>query len=185
MIYAGFMVQKQNMNRSLAVFLFLVIISPLKGQENIHKSNSLVVQKWGVSFSKRADWKLTNDNDSLIQLMQMSGQSKGDVISISKLSGDSITDNDAKFGWITYRYDKSKQAWMQSQEDESNPSAGAVTKPAEAFATTIDGLLVFSGTGRWKTLIIPLSITSYLKFNIVGGGETQPLVDMIGTLKKI
>jgi hypothetical protein len=179
------------MNRSILVLLFIAITNLSKGQQpgiqisNSTDSNLIIVESWGVSFAKSENWIVTESTDSVITLMQTSGKSTGDIITVTHFTGDSITDTDAKFGWITYRYDKSKQVWMKTLQEEINLPSGTIAKPAAALATTIDGFPVFSGTGRWKTFIIPLSYTSYLRFNIRGSGEILPLVLMTGTLKRI
>ncbi|HYM92917.1 MAG TPA: hypothetical protein VET23_02175 [Chitinophagaceae bacterium] len=182
------------MNKRIGiVFLLILFVSMSKAQTHPNKrlntsidSNLILKRHWGVSFVKSSNWSVTNNTSSKITLTQISGESTGDVITIEYVSGDSITDIDTKFGWITYRYDNNKQAWMQTDNMEGE---GIYSHPspvqANAIAITKDGLQIFHGTGRWVTYIIPLSHTKFLKLNIMGSGESQPLEALVKIIRKI
>ena len=181
----------EYIERNAVLLLFIGVTCTLNGQNNRFgqnrnstDSNLITVKNWGVSFAKSENWVVTGTSDSIITLMQVSGRSAGDLITINYFTRDSITDNDAKFGWVTYFYDNSSQLWMKKYDSEINPSELIIEK-AEVVTKTRDGFPVFSGRSRWKTTIIPLSHKTFLKFNIIGGGETQPLIDMTATLRKI
>jgi hypothetical protein len=111
-------------------------------------------------------------------------ESGGDVITIQYITGNTITDTDAKFGNITYYYDATQHAWMVINPDEAN-GGSLPPAPVSPLSYNANRLLVLKGTGRWKTDIIPLSQTTFLKINISGGGLIPPLDDLAATVQKI
>ncbi|GEM_PF-2921768 len=148
------------------------------GSDLISKNN------WGVSFMRASDWRTTVDTDNQVVLQQVSGQWKGDKIKIDYFSGERIFDESTKFGDVTYWYDSNQQKWM-TRLDEVHGQNGT-EKPAnlEAVRNFLKvNFLVFSGTGRSVTYIIPLSHTTFLKLNISGSGNPQALTDLVKTIK--
>ena len=144
-------------------------------------TNIITKKDWGVVFNKTADWEVSTNTNDRVWLQQLIPD--GDTMIIDYITGNSITDTDAKFADITYYYDSNSQKWMVNKPNERD---GGTLPAVEAITVlTANDLLVFPGTGRWQTAIIPLSHTTFLKINIKGGGFTQPLDDLIKTIKKI
>lgn len=139
---------------------------------------------FGISFiAPGSDWKGQGDiGGGEIGFKQTS---TGDTITMQYISGNSITDTDAKFGPVTYYFDARTQQWMRSSPDESGNQPGLIVTIASPIAYTGSGLAIFRGTGRWLTYIIPLSHTTFLKLNISGSGNTEPLRSLVQTIKKI
>jgi len=150
----------------------------------VTNENLIIKNDWGVSFEKGADWTITSNTGSAVDLKQTSGNNIGDTISVQYVSGNKITDTDAKFGNITFFYDTNAQMWMETNDEQGGPEH-EVTGPALPTLQTKDNTLVFKGVGRWATYIVPLSHTTFLKLNITGGGLSQPLTDLVKTIKKI
>jgi hypothetical protein len=146
----------------------------------VNQNNIITKNDWGVSFTKTSDWDIVTNTSSEVSLKQNAGQWVEDIIKINYVSGQSITDTDAKFGNITYYYNGSSNQWMKTTNEN-----GAVTSIATTSSYTVDGFPVFPGTGRWKTYIIPTSHTTFIKLNIGGSGYSQPLTDLVQTIKKI
>ncbi len=142
---------------------------------NITPDANVVKTNWGVSFTKASNWDVTTTTANKITLSEVSGKWAGDIMTIEYVSGNSITDTDAKFGDVTYFYDGTTGTWMRTVSELG-------TTQAAMPVSTVNGFPVFDGTGRWKTLIIPLSHTTFLKANIGGSGESQPLYDLVATL---
>lgn len=148
-------------------------------------SNLVTKSTWGISFIKSPTWNITtNTTDKVVVSQVVQDGNDGNTITLTSISGNSVTDSDAKFGNITYYYDENSKAWMVKLPDEQYGGSMSPTIAKPAFYTT-SGLPVFNGTGRWGTYIIPLSSTTFLKLNISGGGLTQPLIDLTKTVKKI
>ncbi len=145
-----------------------------------NQNNIITKNDWGVSFAKMADWDIVTNTNNEVSLKQNVGQWEGDVIKISYVSGQSITDTDAKFGNITYFYDVNSSQWMKTTNEN-----GVVTSVATVSFYTTNNLPVFYGTGRWKTYIVSTSNTTFIKLNISGSGQSQPLTDLLQTIKKI
>ncbi|MBI2482034.1 MAG: hypothetical protein HYV76_00470 [Candidatus Vogelbacteria bacterium] len=158
--------------------------------QNTPVSTSLVPiikNNWGVSFTKSPNWNLISDTGDRIELKQVSGDSVGDTIDISYISGTSITTSDTKFGTVTYYYDESNQRWMTNvrQSEKTGETLSPIATPYIYYPYTADGLPVLVGAGRWATFIIPLSHSTFLKLHIDGSGKTKPLDDLLRTIKKI
>jgi len=153
--------------------------------ENLN-SNLVTRNDWLISFKKQSNWSITNNVPMQMELKQVSGKWKDDIITIQYVAGDKITDKDAKFGDITYWYDQSKGEWMRTgrTDERTGATEPAVVKAIPQFYVA-GNMPVFLGTGRWLTYIIPLSYTSFLKFNIIGSGYTQPLTDLVKTISKL
>ncbi len=151
------------------------------------RTNTIIKNEWGISFSKPSNWDITNNANGVVELKQVSGQWVGDTISISYITGANITTTDAKFGNVTYYWDESGQKWMkigQNNRTGENESPIPATTYTE-YPYVANTFPVFVGTNRWLTLIVPLSHTTFLKLHITGSGQTQPLKDILGTIKKI
>lgn len=143
--------------------------------------NLITKNTWGVSLMKSSDWNITTNTESALVL-----STADDIITVTHVTGSSITDSDAKFGPITYSYSNANNAWMVEMPDEQ--ASGMHTKPstvATVVAYTQGGLPIFNGTGRWKTYIVPTSHTTFLKFTITGSGNTQPLTTLLQTLQSL
>ncbi|MFO0743732.1 MAG: hypothetical protein U0469_01625 [Candidatus Paceibacterota bacterium] len=156
----------------------------------VKQTNNNLISKpeWNVSFSKTSDWSITTNNLNKIILTQIKGQWAGDTINISYVSGNSITDSDAKFGGITYSYDKNSNSYMvyaQSEMDGSWATSSISYFSKTYYTNSGNPLTVFRGTGRWETLIVPIRGIGFIKFNISGGGYTQSLEDLVKTLNII
>jgi len=146
--------------------------------------NLITKSAWSISLVKPSGWDITSNTTNEVILTQDTGEYAGDIMTVSYISGNSITDTDNKFGNITYYYNGNNQSWMVELPDEQNGGMEAATV-ATPISYTADGLPVFNGTRRWKTYIVPLSHTTFVKLNITGGGFIQPLTDLLATLKKI
>lgn len=154
------------------------IVSTFKFVNNSSTNSDLIV-KWDISFNKGSTWSTQGNTDSQIVLEETSGINKGDKITITQITSNSITDEDAKFGTVTYQYNLpiispyNPNAWVKIKEGNM-----MATKP-EFYQ---EKLPVFLGTGRWLTYIIPLAPYSILKFNINGSGNTQALTELVKTI---
>ena len=152
-------------------------------------SNVIVKNAWGVSFSKSQDWEVTSNSDKEVILRQSSGEWVGDIINISYISAPEITSVDSKFGSVTYYFDEKRNQWMVIDQREGKPSTNngdpSPSPVSLDHVLLVDNLPVFSGSERWMTFIVPLSHTTFLKLNITGSGQTQPLQDLLKTVKKI
>lgn len=149
-------------------------------------SNLIKLTACGVSFSKTSDWGVISNTNNEIKLDITTNDHAGfSGIDIKCVLGNSITDNDAKFGSITYYYDSSNKKWMVSKPDEQN--GGMLPAVVAVPEFTVNGLPVFRGTGRWLTYIVPISPTSIvsLKEGDSEGGYTQTLTNLVNTLEKI
>ncbi|OHA42655.1 MAG: hypothetical protein A3G59_00490 [Candidatus Taylorbacteria bacterium RIFCSPLOWO2_12_FULL_47_20] len=150
-------------------------------------TNTIIKNEWGISFSKPSNWDITSNTGGIVELKQVSGEWVGDTIDISYITGANITTTDAKFGSVTYYWNESGQKWMkigQSEKTGENESPVPATTYIE-YPYAANTFPVFVGANRWLTLIIPLSHTTFLKLHITGSGQTQPLKDVLGTIKKI
>ncbi len=148
---------------------------------NQTSTNTINKSEWGISFTKPTGWKLATNTTNNITLQEP--VSDGDRIKIDYTTGDRITDNDAKFGPITYYFDTTSQSWMVIKPDEQNGGTFPPTVATPEMYTN-SGLPVFRGTGRWATYIIPLSHSTFLKLNIGGSGNSKPLKALAETIKK-
>ncbi|MDP4007543.1 MAG: SoxR reducing system RseC family protein [bacterium] len=159
----------------------------IDSEANGQQSGTYNKPEWGISFRKPANWETISDTNEKIELEQTSGEWVGDRMDISFLTGSTITTDDAKFGSLTYYYDENSERWMrQGSALEYEGVAGPVpAAPYSDYSYTEDGLPVFVGTTRWATFIIPLSHTSFLKLHITGSGYTQPLRDMLRTVRTL
>ena len=156
-------------------------------QVNAQSTNTVITQpSWGISLVNPSGWKAVI-NDHEVALTETTGQ-WADVMTVDYISGSQITDVDAKYGTVTYFYDASSKSWMKiGQVGDADTAIGtsAHPVPATVLSKTADGLLVLPGTGTWLTYIVPLSSNKFLKLNIGGSGQTQPLKDLLATIKKI
>ena len=151
-------------------------------QVNQQNPNLISKTNWGINFTKGPSWNVTSNTSDKIILTQQDPGSVGDTIIITNVFSSTITDTDAKFGNVTYYYDSNTTKFMKSQLDEATNTGQPIITPAVATMYTGSGLPVFLGTGRWKTYIIPISHTQFLKLNIGGGGFSQPLTDLVKTI---
>ncbi len=143
--------------------------------------------EWGVQFKKETDWDITEQSRDAVVLKKRSGFDSGDRITVTFSSGTAMTDTDAKFGPVTYFYaatGPNGANWYRKRGDEMTGDTETVTLATPA-AYTADGMLAFLGTSRWKTYIVPLSKTHFMKINITGSGKTDALDVLLKTVKKI
>lgn len=151
---------------------------------NTQNSPNLVARSdWGISLEKPSGWNIITTTDNQITIKQDLPDGAGDVMTVDYVTGDSITDTDAKFGNITFFYDSTRQTWMKSYLDEQS-NTQLITEVATP-EMIVDGLSVFKGTGRWLTYVIPLSHTNFIKINITGSGNLNPLNNLLSTIKTI
>jgi hypothetical protein len=155
----------------------------------MYSTDTVTRTDWGISFTKGSNWSVTVNAPDQLELKQMSGEGIGDIITIKYITGEKITDQDTKFGDITYWYDTSDTSaskWKWVRAGRMNELTGvmepSVVDAAPQFYIPVN-LPVFLGTGRWLTYIFPLSSGSFLKFNITGSGYSQPLTDLVKTIK--
>ncbi len=155
--------------------------------------NMVTIKDWGVSFEKPASFQVVakipygEGITSSVNQIFLCNESCGDLITIDYIQDSKVTTMDAKFGDTTYYYDSATQQWMQAaQTSDKEPGAISPQGPVTWIVMNTDsGLPVFGSTGRWKTYVVALSPAKILRFNITGGGITQPLTDLVKTLKKI
>ena len=57
--------------------------------------------------------------------------------------------------------------------------------PYSEYPYVSNNVPVFQATGRWATYVIPLSSTNFLKLNIGGSGQRQPLFDLLKTIRLV
>ena len=140
-------------------------------------TTELVVKNgWGVQFLVEPSWKMVTNNADQIVLSKITGAQIGDMMTLSYITGSHITDTDAKFGDLTYFYDDTRKEWVRVRESE--------TTPAIEDNTSADGLPIFTGIGAWRTYIIALSQTTFLKLNI-SSGHVAPLNALLKTITKL
>ena len=129
---------------------------------------------FGYSFYYPKTWKVssTDNRVMIINFGPTKNDPSPDSISISEIQDSKAFVTDSKLGNTTLYYDDNSKQWMKT-----SPGAGELyeTKPAKVALNTISGLPVYSSTGRWKTVIVPLSHTKFLIVNITGSGYTTAL----------
>lgn len=162
---------------------FVKIIPP----ETTQESNVINKHEWGISFSEPSNWDITSNTGEAVLLKQVSGDWAGDTIDVSYVTGEVITTTDSKFGSVTYYFDKGSGDWMKIGQSERT---GEIETPIPAtryaeYPYVANTFPVFTGTSRWLTLIVPLSHKTFLKLHITGSGQTQPLKDLLRSIKKI
>ena len=139
-------------------------------------------EDFGFAFSFPAEWRLdTSDGLEFRNLGPYKTEGEGDRISIRRIEGQKVVVEDAKFGPTTLYFDENRSQWIMEAEDaETNVLA---TKPAVQAGTTLSGLPIFNSTGRWKTVIVPLSHKRFLVVNITGSGWTAGLTPFVQTIR--
>lgn len=149
-------------------------------QSNSFMGNTPHVFKpeWGISFVVPREWKITNDVDSQVVLMHTSSQ---DRITLDYTRSQSYTDIDTKFGNVTYEYNDVAQKWYQVTDTESG--SGQKMSEAKPAFYLYNVIPVFLGTSRWKTYIITISDDQFIKVNITGSGNTQPLEEFVKSIE--
>jgi hypothetical protein len=129
---------------------------------------------FGYSFYYPKTWKVSSI-DSRVTITNFGptrNEPNSDSISISEVQDSKAFVTDSKFGNTTLYYDDNLKQWMKTSPGANEEYK---TKPAKVAFNTISGLSVYSSTGRWKTVIIPLSHTKFLVTNITGSGYTTAL----------
>ena len=143
-------------------------------------------QEFGFSFEHPKSFTVSleppfgySQSDSIF-LSNVNSDDIYDRIIITKYTGDRVTDNDAKFGSITYFYDQELRQWM----GEYNTDGKQGTFPIEPQFYTAGNLPVFAGISRWKTNVVALAQDKFLLVNITGSGFTDPLDPLTKTIRK-
>jgi len=141
-------------------------------------------ESFGFSFTYPAEWKLSGADGIVFHNLgpYKDKDGNGDTMTIRRMEGDSVTVQDAKFGDTMMYFDDQKNTWMIQQPDQ-NSSNGYTTVKAVPATTTLSGLPVFNSTGRWKTVIIPLSHQRFLVVNMTGSGWTAGLDPFVKTIR--
>lgn len=162
--------------------------TPVPGAPAVSQNVNVISQSdWRIAFTKPTGWDISTQTlSNKIVLSDTEGEGKGDAILVEYVMGDTISDSDAKFGNITYYYEKSTKRWLETDNAQTS-AANQMSAPtlARTVAYTADKLPVYPGTKRWLTYIIPLSTNTFLKLNITGSGATAPLQDLVKTIHKI
>ncbi len=139
---------------------------------------------FGFSFSYPTEWKLdTSDGIVFRNLGPYKTENEGDILSVRRMEGSSVKVQDAKFGDTTLYFDENQNQWMVTQPDPAGSSDYTTVRAVPVY-TTPSGLPVFNSTGRWKTVIIPLSHKRFLVVNMTGGGWTSGLDPFVKTLRE-
>jgi hypothetical protein len=170
-----------NKTKLVLLFIFLSSISKAQTKSDIHllgDSNLIIKKDWGIYFTKCSNWCITNNMSNSITLRQTSLKLDGPPFEIDYVVGDTITDDNPKYGWIKYWYDSKERLWMKKIEDDTNP------KPADTLAVLADGFPIFNGIDNF-TLIIPLSHKSFLRCGITFGSSDDIPRFIVGTIRKI
>lgn len=143
-------------------------------------TSTIVKDNWGIVVTKDNDWKtLTNDDNQMV-LEHIAGHI-GDRITISYIKGYDITDTDPKFGSVKFYWDNGTNKWMMNVT-----KANGATKTGEnAKVVLYRNPPVFLGISSYRTYIIPLSHTAFVKLNVVGSGDTSELDNIVNSLTVI
>jgi hypothetical protein len=199
------------MKKGLKIVLIVVVIALVgtitylaftRKQETLSQflnsgDNLVDLSDWGISFIKPSGWDVTATTSvaqpftrgpevqiEQMQLTQVSGENKGDIITIQYIQGSKITDSDAKFGDISYWSDKTNGKWMVEGISDLNAMDGPTSTREASPQFTVGKIPVFLGRSRWLTYIMPLNQFLFLKLNITGSGATQPLTDLVKSIKE-
>ncbi len=129
---------------------------------------------FGYSFYYPKTWKVsyTESRVTITNFGPTRNESGSASISFLEVQDSKAFVTDSKFGNTTLYYDDNSKQWMKTSPGANEEYE---TKPAKVAFSTISGLPVYSSTGRWKTVIIPLSHTKFLVANITGSGYTAAL----------
>ncbi len=152
----------------------------LEGDYSVKEDvSALMVKKleWGILFPLPVGWNVTNEVDSQIVLTEYSS---GDRITLDYTESQSYTDIDAKRGQVTYTFNDVSGKWVAVENTYTD--GGMVSNEAKPILMIKNVIPVFAGSSRWKTYIVPLSHTQFLKVNITGSGQTAPLDEFIKTI---
>ena len=126
----------------------------------------------GYSFYYPTTWALTETEDGL-KLEHIGADD--DYITITEVSGDSVTNKDTKFGDITYYFSTKSGKWVFETNNDMSQATGQGSGIATPLFTTLSDAPVFSGTERWKTNIVALTQETFIVINMSGSGYTKPL----------
>jgi hypothetical protein len=180
-IYTG-----ESDNLEMAQLVFDTLVSRITNEK---AQDGLVSRKdWGVSFVMPESWHVVETSQDKIILRFDIGTSFGDIITITHHKNvEYMTNTDNKFGSVTYFWNPELNDWFFNKDAESMiPNAGVVAQRAvPKYRTPIDNLPVFQGTQRWLTEIIPIGNYDFIVVNISGSGDTQPLRNLVQTIKRI
>ncbi len=151
-------------------------------QEIVDK-NIIVKHQWGVQFLKTDQWDISENSDEKITLKRFYKGDLSDTLTIDYFEGEQISDSDAKFGNITYYYDLNLDQWMSVGNTGVGDDASVYTTSAKIISYTKDNFPIFNGVGRWRTFIIPLDHSHFMKIKITGSGDVKPLLALIKTIE--
>ncbi|MEI7512675.1 MAG: Gmad2 immunoglobulin-like domain-containing protein [Candidatus Uhrbacteria bacterium] len=161
---------------------------PSQALTNAQADNAAKIQKFtddsfGFSFNFPSEWKLADSDGIVFQnLGPYKADGQGDALTVRRMEGSSVTVQDAKFGDTMMYFDENKKRWMIRQPDQKSQSDYTTVEAVPAYKT-LSGLPVFSSTGRWKTVIIPLSHKRFLVVNMTGSGWTDGLDPFVKTIR--
>jgi hypothetical protein len=172
-------VDQKTLEQILSTFKFASVPEKIATPDNGGDGSDFLVEKpeWGISFPLPIGWNVTNDVDSQIVLTQ---HSSGDRITLDYTESQSYTDIDAKRGQVTYTFNDVSGKWIAVENTYTD--GGMVSNEAKPVLMINKIIPVFVGSSRWKTYIVPLSHTQFLKINITGSGQTTPLDEFIKTI---
>jgi len=144
--------------------------------------NMYTDSNFGYSFYYPKTWKVsfTDTDVTITNFGPTANDDKNpDRITISEVQDSKVVVRSVKFGNTTLYYDNNSNQWMETSPNEKESYE---TGPAPIEFKTISGLPVYFSTGRWKTVIIPLSHTKFLVLNISGSGYKTALDLLASTI---
>jgi len=141
-------------------------------------SARIAKKEWGISFVRPPGYRITTNTRTKVVL---EGE---EFITIDYAAGVArFTDTDTKFGAMTLYWSATKGKWLMEWDPEQ--TGRLRVEEAKPLRYLFPNVPVFQGIGRWQTYIVALTHTSFLRFNITGGGNTKPLDDLLKTVRKI
>ncbi|MEK7184878.1 MAG: hypothetical protein AAB683_01955 [Patescibacteria group bacterium] len=144
----------------------------------------IVKDKWGIFFVKRDEWKTATNTDKTIVLEQSQGIYKGDKITISYEKENSISDGDIKNGIYTFYWNLKEKKWSVDITDDKGMKITG-QNPQIVLMKFKNTAPVFLGKSPYRTYIVALSPMSFIKLNITGQGNTEPLDNILNDMKLI
>jgi hypothetical protein len=136
---------------------------------------------FGYSFTYPKGWMVSEKGNKVL-VQDNDPEHKADPVTITQVTGSSVTTQSGKFGLVTYWYDTDSKQWMSS--GLLNGTGGYSVKPGAVtpiFMTT-SGLPVLKGSSSWKTDIVPLGTNKFLIIDSPGSGRTEILDPLVKTV---
>jgi hypothetical protein len=143
-------------------------------------------REFGFAFDYPQSWDVQVEGNGNTTVKNLGDDNQG-TITVQKISNRKITNTDSMIGSVTYFFDTVTSSWMvtDSRDNPATGEKGPRTFEALPQDSTSTGLPIFLGTGRWKTVIIPLAEEKFLLINIIGDKDTTPLTPLSHTVRKI